>query len=99
MTEHDEDADRRLRVEEDDLPDPVKPDLHPTHGIGGRLDELAERAARSYTWDSRGAPPDEGLGVSRHVHRAPESGRGATVLPDAAGEQAAGLCDPLWVHL
>jgi hypothetical protein len=99
MTEHDEDADRRLRVEEDDLPDPEKPDLHPTYGIGGKLDEIAERAAREYTWDSRGAPPDEGLGVAHHVHRTPESGRGATVVLDADVEQAIAVGDELWVHV
>ena len=99
MTEHDEDADRRLRIEEDDLPDPEKPDPLPAEGIGGRLDELAERAARSYTWDSRGAPPDEGLGVSRHIDRAPESGRGDTVVLDADVERALAIGDELWVHV
>ncbi|HXA30381.1 MAG TPA: hypothetical protein VN193_16730 [Candidatus Angelobacter sp.] len=99
MTPGDDDADRRLRIEEDDLPDPEKPDPLPTLGIGGRVDEMAERAAREYTWDSRGAPPDEGLGVSHHVDRAPESGRGETVVLDADAERTVSVGDELWVHV
>jgi hypothetical protein len=99
MSDHDKDADRRLRIEEDDLPDPEQPDLQATDGLVGNLDDIAARAARGYTWDSRGRPLDEGLGVDRHVARARESGRGETVVLDADEERSLGVGDELWVHV
>jgi hypothetical protein len=99
MSKEEEEADRRLRVEEDQPPDPIAPDPHPAQELIGKLDEFAERAAREYLWDSRGAPLDEGLGLDRHVHRTPESGRGATVTLDADAEQTMGAGDEVWVHV
>jgi hypothetical protein len=99
MTDRDRDADRRVRIEEDDLPDPEKPDLQPTQGVVGKLDEVAERAARRYTADLDRTPADEGLGVTHHVHRTPESGRGSTVTLDADVEHTMGLGDEVWVHV
>jgi hypothetical protein len=98
MTQHD-DRDPRVRIEEDDLPDPEKPDLHPTHGVGSRLDEIAEQSARRYTSDSRGLPPDEGGGMTHHVHHTPETGRGATVTLDADVEHRMAPGDEVWVHV
>jgi hypothetical protein len=99
MSKEDEEADRRLRVEEDKPPDPLAPDPHPTQGIVGKLDEFTERAAREYLWDSRGAPPDEGLDLDPHVHRTPESGRGATITLDADAEHEMSIGDEVWVQV
>jgi hypothetical protein len=97
MSKEDEEADRRLRVEEDKPPDPLAPDDHPTKGVLGKLDELSERAAREYLWDSRGAPPDEGLDLDPHVHRTPESGRGSAVTLNADADHEMRLGDEAWV--
>jgi len=103
MTEHD-DADRRVRIEEEDLGDPQGPDLRPTYGLGGKLDDVAARQAERYTADPRQEPePDDAArSMTRHVHRVRETGRGVAVTLDDAGavvEQTVGPGDELWVHV
>ncbi len=98
MSERDQDLDPRVRVEEDQVPDPERPDRTPTYGVGSKLDDVAERAARAFTGEPRTAG-EEGEGLERRGHPSPETGRGVTVTLDADVEQEVGVGDEVWVHV
>lgn len=97
--ERDEDLDRRARIEEGQIPDPERPDLKPTHGLGSKLDDLAERGARAYTADRTSEFGQEGEGLEHHVHRTAETGRGSTVTLDADVEAQVAPGDEIWVQV
>lgn len=99
MSERDQDLDPRVRIEENQIPDPERPDRTPTYGVGSKLDDVAEREARRWTSDRQSEFGREGEGLGHHVHGTPETGRGATVTLDADVEQEIGPGDEIWVHV
>lgn len=86
-------------TEPDQLPDPARPDPTPTYGVGSKLDDVAERAARPFTADRDQELGREGGGLERDIHGTPETGRGATVTLDADVEREVAPGDEVWVHV
>jgi hypothetical protein len=99
MSEPDQDRDPRLRVEEDRVPDPERPDRGPTYGVGSKLDDVAEHAAQRWTADRQSEFGREGEGLEQHVHGTAETGRGTTVTLDADVEREIAPGDELWVQV
>ncbi len=98
MSHPDQDLDPRVRIEEDEVPDPERPDRTPTYGVGSKLDDVAQRAARAFTGGPSSAG-GEGEGLERRRHPSPETGRGVTVTLDADVEQEVGVGDEVWVQV
>jgi hypothetical protein len=99
MSQRDHDLDPRVGVEQDRIRDPERPDSTPTHGVGSKLDAVAERAAGHFTTDRQSEFGREGEGLERHASATPETGRGTTVTLDADVEKEVAPGDEIWVHV